>query len=68
MTDFDWAPDANELAMASDGVVVYSVTADELRPLGDAEDVGSVAWSPDGRTIAYMRGPPADMSPLETSG
>jgi Tol biopolymer transport system component len=57
VTDFDWAPDDNELTMASDGVVVYSVTADELRPLGDAQDVGSVAWSPDGQTIAYMRGP-----------
>jgi hypothetical protein len=58
--DFDWAPDAPELAIASDGVVLYSVTADELHPLGDAQDVGSVAWSPDGQTIAFMRGPPSD--------
>ena len=57
VTDFDWAPDATELALASDGVVVYSVTADELDPLGAAQDVGSVAWSPDGQTIAYMRDP-----------
>jgi hypothetical protein len=60
VTDLDWAPDATKLARASDGVVLYSVTADELHPLGDALTVGSVAWSPDGQTIAYMRGPPGD--------
>ena len=52
-TDLDWAPDDTELAIASDGVVLYSATADETRPLGGA-GVESVAWSPDGRTIAYF--------------
>jgi sugar lactone lactonase YvrE len=33
--------------------VVYSVTTDETRPLGGA-GAESVAWSPDGRTIAYF--------------
>ena len=46
-----------ELAIASDGVVLYSVTADETRPLGGA-GADSVAWSPDGRTIAFTRIPP----------
>ena len=55
-TDLDWAPDATELAIASDGVVLYSVTADETRPLGGA-GAESVAWSPDGRTIAFIRTP-----------
>ena len=55
--DLDWAPDATELAIASDGVVLYSVTADETRPLGGA-GADSVAWSPDGRTIAFTRIPP----------
>jgi dipeptidyl aminopeptidase/acylaminoacyl peptidase len=55
--DLDWAPDATELAIASDGIVLYSVTADETRPLGGA-GADSVAWSPDGRTIAFTRIPP----------
>ena len=37
--------------------MVYSVTADETRPLGGA-GADSVAWSPDGRTIAFTRIPP----------
>jgi dipeptidyl aminopeptidase/acylaminoacyl peptidase len=61
--DLDWAPDATELAIAlndentrpraTDGVVVYSVTTDETRPLG-APGAEYLDWSPDGRTIAYF--------------
>jgi Tol biopolymer transport system component len=61
--DLDWAPDATELAIAlndentrpraSDGVVVYSVTTDETRPLG-GPGAEYLDWSPDGRTIAYF--------------
>ena len=38
---------------SENGVVVYSVTTDETRPLGGT-GVEYVDWSPDGRTIAYF--------------
>ena len=47
----------NSPSPATASRVVYSVTADETRPLGGA-GADSVAWSPDGRTIAFTRIPP----------
>jgi Tol biopolymer transport system component len=55
VTDLDWAPDGSELAIASDGILLYSVASGELRALGDLPGVSRVAWSPDGRGIAYER-------------
>ena len=52
--DFDWAPDATELAIASDGVVLYSVTADETRPLGGA-GADSVAGRPTAERSPFTR-------------
>ncbi|MGZ5398283.1 MAG: TolB family protein, partial [Mycobacterium sp.] len=56
VSDIEWAPDATELFIATDGgIVVYSVASDETRPLGDASGVKFFAMSPDGRTIAFER-------------
>jgi dipeptidyl aminopeptidase/acylaminoacyl peptidase len=58
VTDLEWAPDAPELALIGDGISVYSVTSDEMRPLGDRGAEGldwpaTLDWSPDGQTIAF---------------
>ena len=58
VNDLEWSPDATELAIAGDGVSLYSVTADETRFLGGA-DAELLGWSPDGQTIAFTRTQPA---------
>ena len=66
-TDLEWAPDATELFIASDGsIVVYSVATDQTRPLGGTSGVRSFTISPDGQRIAFERldpEPPAITSP-----
>ena len=61
VTDLDWAPRATDLALIGDRISLYSVTSDEIRPLGDAgtgqqlDWTANLDWSPDGRTIAFTR-------------
>jgi Tol biopolymer transport system component len=56
VTDIEWAPDATELYIASDGAIkVYSVASDATRELADSSwGVDYIAASPDGRTIAVQ--------------
>jgi Tol biopolymer transport system component len=61
-SDIEWAPEATELLIASDGILVYSVAADETRPLGDATGVQTFALSPDGQSIAFQRRRPIDQT------
>ena len=67
VTDIEWAPDATDLFIASDGgIVMYSVATDDTRPLGGATGVEYLALSPDGQTIAYQRRRPSS-SPVHKS-
>lgn len=58
-TDLEWLPGTDELAIADDGIHVYSLTTGEVRSLG-IEGAGQLAWSPDGTTIAFTRVPGVD--------
>jgi Tol biopolymer transport system component len=54
-----WSPNSKKLAFPSDrtGVaLIYTVNADgtDLRRLTDSGNDGTPAWSPDGRTIAFV--------------
>lgn len=53
-TDIEWLPGTDELAIADDGIQIYSVTTGEVRSLG-VEGATDVAWSPDGTTVAFAR-------------
>jgi Tol biopolymer transport system component len=53
-TDLEWLPGTDELAIADNGIHVYSVTTGEVRSLG-IEGAGQLAWSPDGTTVAFTR-------------
>lgn len=53
-TDLEWLPGTDELAIAANGIDVYSVTTSAVRSLG-IEGVTELTWSPDGTTIAFTR-------------
>lgn len=53
-TDLDWRPGTDELAIAANGIHIYSVTTGEVLSLG-VEGAEGLAWSPDGSTIAVAR-------------
>jgi Tol biopolymer transport system component len=53
-TDLEWLPGTDELAIADNGIHVYSVTTGETRSLG-IEGAAQLAWSPDGTTVAFTR-------------
>jgi Tol biopolymer transport system component len=50
---FSWSPNGRQLAFASGGVAVADVRTGGVRALTSDLEVGEVAWSPDGRVIAY---------------
>ena len=54
LTDLEWMPGTDELAIADNGIDVYSVTTGEVRSLG-VDGAGQLAWSPDGTTAAFTR-------------
>lgn len=54
-TDLEWSPDAKELAIANDAILLYSVAADRVEPVGQASGVDRLSWSPDGQRLAYER-------------
>ncbi len=54
VTDLEWAPSGTELAIASNGISIYSVATDHLSRLG-ADGALSISWAPDGSQIAYER-------------
>ena len=53
-TDLEWIPGTDELAIADDGIDVYSVATGEVRSLG-VEGVSQLTWAPDGTTVAFSR-------------
>ena len=53
-TDLEWLPGSDELAIADNGIHVYSLTTGEVRSLG-IEGAKKLAWSPDGTTVAFQR-------------
>lgn len=53
-TDLEWLPGTDELAIADNGIRIYSVTTGEVRSL-DLEGAAQLAWSPDGTTVAFAR-------------
>ena len=55
-TDLEWLPGTDELAIADNGIHVYSVTTGEVRSLG-VEGALALTWSPDGTTVAFTRVP-----------
>jgi Tol biopolymer transport system component len=67
VSDMEWAPDATELYIASDGIVVYSVATDQLRPLGDTSGVEAFTMSPDGESIVFQRRRPDDQVTVPTT-
>jgi dipeptidyl aminopeptidase/acylaminoacyl peptidase len=54
VSELKWAKRSSELALLGDGIELYSVASDEIRPLGGA-GAQQFDWSPDGRTIAFTR-------------
>jgi Tol biopolymer transport system component len=68
--DLEWRPGTDELTIAGDQgitwesapVTVYSVSTEELHPLG-AVRAAEITWSPDGSTMAY-RGGEEDQPPV----
>jgi hypothetical protein len=54
-TDLEWLPGTDELAIADNGIHVYSVTTGEVRSLG-IEGAAEITGSPDGTTVAFTRG------------
>lgn len=57
-TDLEWRPGTDELAIADDGIHLYSVSTGEIRPLRGVE-AEELTWSPDGSTIAFTQAVPA---------
>ncbi len=55
-TDLEWLPGTDELAIADNGIHVYSVTTGEVRSLG-IDGALALSWSPDGTTVAFTRVP-----------
>ena len=53
-TDLEWLPGSDELAIADNGIHVYSVSTGEVRSLG-IEGAEELDWSPDGTTVAFTR-------------
>jgi WD40 repeat protein len=56
ITDFAWSPDGMELAVASPmGIFLYSSSSlEEIGNINGGNHVSSIAFSPDGRTLASM--------------
>ena len=54
MTDLEWAPSGTDLAIASNGISIYSVATDHLSRLG-ADGAQSISWAPDGSRIAFEK-------------
>ena len=53
-TDLEWLPGTDDLAIADNGIHVYSVTTSDFRSL-DLEGAAQLAWSPDGTTVAFTQ-------------
>jgi len=53
-SDLEWMPGTDELAIADNGIHVYSVTTGEVRSLG-LDGAEALSWSPDGTTVAFTR-------------
>jgi Tol biopolymer transport system component len=53
-TDLDWRPGTDELAIADNGIHIYSLTTGKVRSL-DVEGAAQLAWSPDGTRIAFAQ-------------
>jgi hypothetical protein len=54
VTDLEWAPSGTDLAIASNGISIYSVATDHLSRLG-ADGAQSISWAPDGSRIAFEK-------------
>lgn len=54
VSDLEWLPGTDELAIADNGIHVYSVTTGEDRSLG-IDGAAAISWSPDGTTVAFTR-------------
>lgn len=58
---FSWAPDSRQVALVGADERIYRIGVDAKRPVRVTHDnwdavTTDVAWSPDGREVAYVRG------------
>lgn len=64
---FDWSPDGNMLAFATErGITTFDLRSHRLRLLVRDFDLGDARWSPDGARIAFYSG--GDIAVVDADG